>query len=141
MPKVDLKSNFININLIMKWLALNRSFQECLFICIVEVLGWDQMNYLGKIINHSCCIWHLSVILSSLSNLIDRFSDSMLLLKVFQSSALFLKSVVSNQRSGTWHLNTKLFENEDYLPYHAFRFYMYMKVHKRFKKIIEKPAS
>lgn len=95
MPKVDLKSNFININLIMKWLALNRSFQECLFICIVEVLGWDQMNYLGKIINHSCCIWHLSVILSSLSNLIDRFSDNMLLLKVFQSSALFLKSVTS----------------------------------------------
>lgn len=122
MPKVDLKSNFININLIMKWLALNSSFQECLFICIVEVLSWDQMNYLGKTINHSCCIWHLSVILSSLSNLIDRFSDNMLLLKVFQSSALFLKSVVSNQRSGTWHLNTKLFENEDYLPYHAWKF-------------------
>ena len=141
MPKVDLKSNFININLIMKWLALNSSFQECLFICIVEVLSWDQMNYLGKIINHSCCIWHLSVILSSLSNLIDRFLDNTLLLKVFQSSALFLKSVVSNQRSGKWHLNTKLFENEDYLPYHAFLFYMYMKVHKRFKKIIEKPAS
>ena len=122
MPKADLTSNFININLIMKWLALNRSFQECLFICIVEVLSWDQMNYLGKTINHSCCIWHLSVILSSLSNLIDRFSDNMLLLKVFQSSALFLKSVVSNQRSGTWHLNTKLFENEDYLPYHAWKF-------------------
>lgn len=122
MPKADLKSNFININLIMKWLALNSSFQECLFICIVEVLSWDQMNYLGKTINHSCCIWHLSVILSSLSNLIDRFSDNMLLLKVFQSSALFLKSVVSNQRSGTWHLNTKLFENEDYLPYHAWKF-------------------
>ena len=122
MPKADLKSNFININLIMKWLALNRSFQECLFICIVEVLSWDQMNYLGKTINHSCCIWHLSVILSSLSNLIDRFSDNMLLLKVFQSSALFLKSVVSNQRSGKWHLNTKLFENEDYLPYHAWKF-------------------
>ena len=100
------------------------------------------MNYLGKIINHSCCVWHLSVILSSLSNLIDRFSDNMLLLKVFQSSALFFKkSVVSNQRSGTWHLNTKLSENQDYLPYHAFLFYMYMKVHKGFKKIIEKPAS
>lgn len=141
MPKVDLKSNFININLIMKWLALNSSFQECLFICIVEVLSWDQMNYLGKIINHSRCIWHLSVILSSLSNLIDRFSDNMLLLKVFQSSALFLKSVVSNQRSGKWHLNTKLSENEDYLPYHAFLFYMYMKVHELFKKIIEKPVS
>ena len=86
------------------------------------------MNYLGKIINHSRCIWHLSVILSSLSNLIDRFSDDMLLLNVFQSSALFLKSVVSNQRSGTWHLNTKLFENEDYLPYHGFLFYMYIPV-------------
>ena len=99
------------------------------------------MHYLGKIINHSCCIWHLSVILSSLSNFIDRFSDNMLLLNVFQSSALFLKSVVSNQRSGKWHLNTKLFENEDYLPYHAFLFYMYMKVHELFKKIIEKPVS